>query len=466
MLSPELPEDQQGLFVDGHLVAARDMGSTAYLDHTVGALPFVLLGREERVVLLGMGPDLARASLVVDPDAHLLDLARAEGVAEEPRRWLARTPPTAPSPSSGIALHHVPRLHAAAETPLLTVEGLREAFAGFRALALGCDVETPPRAALRLLATAREVTPHLVAVRSADRLSLVLLREPPGEAARERVLAWCKADGFDPVLPEDWRLARPFHETDVSLDPPGEDYPYDVAPVTDARPYFFKFFRWTRAGEVFAKEHTPFVQWAFVALAVAFLQVTALGVLLMAAPLALSRAARAPAALFVALGTGFMLLEMAFLAKAMTRLGSPVHAAAVVIGGFLLGAGCGSLVQERLAAPRRLAALATLVLAPPAYLAFPSGLVPAFLFCAALAFPMGMPFPSALKRLAPGSVPWALAWNGCASVAAAAAAPLLSSTWGIPATGGLALCCYLLVAALDLRGRQAFPNRGACEGRR
>ena len=70
-------------------------------------------------------------------------------------------------------------------------------------------------------------------------------------------------------------------------------------------------------------------------------------------PLWLSRAARAPALTFVALGLGFMLLEMAFLQRAMVRLGSPVFAAAAVLGGFLIGAGLGSRVGERLGRPLR-----------------------------------------------------------------------------------------------------------------
>ncbi|MFQ5845718.1 MAG: SAM-dependent methyltransferase, partial [Planctomycetota bacterium] len=240
----------------------------------------------------------------------------------------------------------------------------------------------------------------------------------------------------------------PHHQTDTPLLPVGPDYPYDVRPATDARPYFFKFFRWSRVADLFERERTSFVQWPFVALIVAFLQVTLLGVLLMAAPLLVSRAARAPAALFVALGVGFMLLEMAFLQRAMVRVGSPVPAAAAVLGGFLFGSGLGSLAGERLGRPLRAAALAVVVAAPLGYLFLPRAAFGAGLCCAVVAFPMGMPFPAALSRLGARSVPWALAWNGCASVAAAAGAPLLSGTFGIPATAGAALLAYLAVAVL------------------
>jgi hypothetical protein len=59
-----------------------------------------------------------------------------------------------------------------------------------------------------------------------------------------------------------------------------------------------------------------------------------------------------------------------------------------------------------------------------------------------------MPFPAALGRLPRASVPWALAVSGCASVAAGAAAPLASSTFGIPSTLRAGVLLHAAVAAL------------------
>jgi len=137
-----------------------------------------------------------------------------------------------------------------------------------------------------------------------------------------------------------------------------------------------------------------------------------------------------------------MLLEMAFLQRAMLRLGSPVHAAAAVVGGFLVGSGIGSALAERRSYPFRAPILAALPLAAAAFLLLPRSFPGAAACCAVVALPLGMPFPAALVRLPRASVPWALAWNGCASVAAAAAAPLLSCTFGIPATAALAAAVY------------------------
>jgi hypothetical protein len=453
LTAPVFPEEQTGLFVDGHLVGARDTLGSGYLAHTVGDLPFRLLGRPPgSVLLLGLGPDLPRATLVVDPDRNLLDLAGAPAAVAEPRAFLE-----AGDGGYDLVIHHVPSLHAAAETPLLTEEALRAALAraGEGGFAVSCALTTPPRAGLRLLRTAERVTPHLVAARTADRLCVVLRRRPPTDAERERVLDFCRAEGFDPVRPAAWAFDEPFHVTSTPLALAGGDYPYDVRPATDARPYFFKFFKWSRLPDLFAPGATTFVEWAYVAMVVAFLQVTALGLLLMAAPVALSRAARAPAVTFVALGLGYMLLEMAYLARAMVRLPGPVHAAAAVFGGFLVGSGVGSLLSDRI--PLRRAALAVALLALPGYLLLPRQPLLALISCALVAFPMGVPFPGALSRLSAASVPWALAWNGCASVAAAAAAPLLSSSVSIPATACAAVFCYLLVALAGV-SRHRVPH--------
>src|SRR4029453_17665298 len=221
-----------------------------------------------------------------------------------------------------------------------------------------------------------------------------------------------------------------------------------VEPVSDARPYFHKFFRWSRLDALFDPEQTSFVQWSFVAMIVGFAQVVALALLLMAGPRLRSGAARAPAALFLGLGASYMLLEMAFLQRAIVRLGSPVDAAAAVVGGFLLGSGAGSLLSSRLRRPFRAACALTAVLALVALVfVLPRAPVALAAVCAAVAFPMGMPFPSALARIAPASLPWALACNGFA-FAAAAGAPLLACTFGIPAVAMAGVGVYVLLAAL------------------
>lgn len=443
MLSEALPPQQDGLFLDGHFVATRDRGSLAYLERTIGSLPFQLV-EDPDVLLLGVGPDLARADLVVEPNADLLELSGARGVVAEPRAWLEDLERT-----YDVVVLHVSARDPVREAPLLTVQGLSRALACVSpdgALAVSTSLTTPPRPGLRLLLTAERVTPHVIAARAMKRLCVLLRHRPATAEELARVRAFCERNGFDIVRPLAARPETPLHRGATRLERPGPDYPYDVEPTTDARPYFHRFFRWSRLGDVFDAKATPFVEWPFVVLLVAFVQVGVLSLLLLLGPLILRRAARAPAPLFLALGLGYMLLEMTYLAQATVRVASPTLAAAAVIGGFLVGSGLGSLVVERLGRPLRRAALGAALLAVPGWFLLPTRPLLVALVCALVAFPMGMPFPSALARLAAPSVPWALAVNGCSSVAAAAAAPLVCSTFGIPVGAAAAALLYALVA--------------------
>jgi hypothetical protein len=446
--STALPPEQQGLYVDGHRVGARDLGPSDYLDDSTGALPFLLVPAR-RVLLLGVGPDLSRATTVVEANADLLELSGAPGRVAEPRAFLEGAGET-----YDLIVHHVSEVDPVRETPLLTVGGLRAALGRATeegGVAVSCRLATPPRAGLKLLLTAERATRNVVAVRSLDRVTVFLGRRPVTEDRMERVRRFCERQGFDIVRPVEERPERPRHETGTPLLDPGPGYPFDVRPATDARPYFHRFFRWTRLPDLARREAVPFVQWTFVSLLAALVLVVTLTSALLLAPLALSRAARAPAPLFLALGLGFMLLEMGFLARANVRIGSPAVAAATVLGGFLVGSGLGSLAGERLGRPLRIAALAAALMALPGYLLLPGTPLLAAVLCGVVAFPMGMPFPAALSRLGRESVPWALAVNGFASVTAAAAAPLVSSTFGIPATVGAAAVLYALVASFSGR---------------
>lgn len=441
--SDALPPRQDGVFLDGHLVATKDLGPAGYRDRTLGALPFAVLA-PRRVLVLGAGPDHPRATVLVEPVEDVLRLLEVEGVVEEPRAWLAG----AVGPFD-VVVHHVSAGDPLAETPLLTVEGLSRALdvtGPDGGLAVSTARTTPPRHDLRLLRTAERITPHVVAVASMDRLCVLLMRRSLQAEEADRVRAFADRLGFDVLRPPGLRTDPPRHAKDVPLDPTGPEYPYDVEPVTDDRPYFHRFFRWSRIGDALDPRATPFVEWAFLVAVVAFLQVTGLGVLLLLGPLVARRAARAPAPLFLALGLGYMLLEMAFLARGIVRMGSATVAAAVVIGGFLVGSGVGSLASDRLGRPLRRAALAVAVLAVPGCALLPASPLLAALVCGAVAVPLGMPFPCGLARLAPASVPWALAVNGCASVAAAAGAPLLATTFGITALAATGALLYALVA--------------------
>src|SRR6185437_16561560 len=96
-------------------------------------------------------------------------------------------------------------------------------------------------------------------------------------------------------------LAQPyFHEGAVALlGPHRQDffdrYKFYIEPATDDRPYFFRFFKWSAAAELFALRKQggmPLLDWSYPLLAATLVQAFIASVLLILAPLAISRARR------------------------------------------------------------------------------------------------------------------------------------------------------------------------------
>ncbi len=236
---------------------------------------------------------------------------------------------------------------------------------------------------------------------------------------------------------------------------------YRTAPATDDSPYFHRFLPWGRLRESLAQTRglgAASVDWGTIVVLVGALQVMVLGLLLVAAPVFAMRRTRAPPGTrryavlhFLAIGVAYALLEMAFLGRLTSSLGSPEYAAGAVLSAFLVGSGVGSFIG----APVRYGAWAAAVLGLVALpiLGGVHSLWLAVPICAVVALPMGVPFPGGLRRVdarGPGLVPWSLAANGCASVAAFAFAPLLASDIGY---SGMAVTAALLYAAVGLANR-------------
>ena len=252
-------------------------------------------------------------------------------------------------------------------------------------------------------------------------------------------------------------------------------YKFDIEPATDGRPYFFHFFRWRTLPEVLALRTAGLLEWGYLVLVATLLQAAALGLVLILVPLALARhawpagAGRDFGLYFLLLGLAFLFVEIAFIQKFILFLSNPLYSVAVVLSGFLLFAGLGSVASERLARrlPRpgvspvtvavaaiALLALAYIVVLPAIFSRF-MGLPDAarialsLLLIAPLAFFMGMPFPLGLARLAeqaPGFVPWAWGINGFASVVSAVLATLLAIEFGFNVVILLALVFYAVAA--------------------
>ena len=397
-------------------------------------------------------------------------------------------------------------LHALSENYLYTVEALQEALRRLQPgglLAITRWVTLPPRDTLKLFAAAIAALERSGATDSASRLVLIrswktatlLVKNGSFDAADiAAIRAFCGARSFDlgyypGMRPEEANRYNVVERPDLfdgasALLGPGRDafvrdYKFDIAPATDDRPHFFHFFKWRSLPELLASRGRgglPLLDWGYPVLAATLVQATLASLLLIGLPMAWvsrrrSHAHEAPRgerrargrmlAYFLAVGFGFMFIEIAFIQKFVLFLGHPHYAVAVVLFAFLLFAGIGSRVAARhppvkavvwaIAASAALCLLLLPILLRHA-IGWPDAAKIALsaMLIAPLAFFMGMPFPLGLARVEAVDarlIPWAWGINGCASVIAAVLATLLAIHLGFTAVVLAALLLYGLAAA-------------------
>jgi spermidine synthase len=223
-------------------------------------------------------------------------------------------------------------------------------------------------------------------------------------------------------------------------------YKFYIEPATDDRPYFFHFFKWNAAGELFNLREQggmPLLDWSYPLLVVALIQAIVASILLILTPLAVSRFRR----LFLA---------------------HPLYAVAVVLCSFLVFAAMGGWLAGRWQEKTKsrwhvLLAIILMGVLSLLYLIILPGLFQALMhysdavkivislaLIAPLALCMGVPFPTGVMRLAnsaQGAIPWAWAINGCASVVGAVLATLLAIHLGFAMVILMAILLYGLSCA-------------------
>jgi spermidine synthase len=532
------PPPQLGVFVDGDgpVALTRFDGRLAplsYLGDLTSALPFHLLERPRVLVLgAGAGNDVlqslyhgATAIDAVELDPNMIDLVRkrfhdfAGGLYSRPdvhvhaaeARAFVNTSrarydliQVALLDSFGTASAG---LYGLSESYLYTVEAFQSYLASLNRggmLAVTRWLSLPPRDALKLFATAARALEQSGVANPGARLAMIrgwktvtlLVKNSDFTAAEiAAIKAFSRTRPFDLAYYPGMRadeanrynlLERPeLFEGAMALLGTGsgdfiERYKFYIEPATDDRPYFFRFFKWSAAAELFSlrgQGGMPLLDWSYPLLVATLAQAVGASVLLILAPLALSRCRRTlppwPAAVyFLAIGLAFMFMEIAFIQKFILFLSHPLYAVAVVLCAFLMFAALGSWMSGRRQGAGEkggwvhravliIAAVALLYLAilpalfqalihlpDAAKIAISVGLI------APLAVCMGIPFPTGMTRLsltAQDSIPWAWAINGFASVVGAVLATLLAIHLGFAAVILLAVLMYGL-ASVAFRG--------------
>jgi len=262
-------------------------------------------------------------------------------------------------------------------------------------------------------------------------------------------------------------------------------YAYNVSPVTDNAPFFFftlkpeQVFRGTDQGGIDWK-----VNLGIAILGIVLLVSLAAVFAFLVLPLALSPETRSGRSLgvlyFIAIGLGYIMVEIAFIQRFVLFLGYPTYALTVVVFLMLLSSGAGSLVSRRwFGEPTRVVlALAFIVVALLIYvfvlprllegmigLAFGAKLLVSALLLLPLGFTMGMPFPSGLRALASGdgdettarhgAVEWAWAMNAASSVLGSVLAIVIAIQFGLTATLACGATAYVVAMLLLTTFRKA-----------
>ncbi len=179
---------------------------------------------------------------------------------------------------------------------------------------------------------------------------------------------------------------------------------------------------------------------------------------------------------FAALGTGFILIELALLQKLILLIGNPTMTFAILLFTLLVSSGFGSLVSTRLVmnSTKRLAMVILgitafgvghlFMLSPIIYAVIAEEFSTKVLVSIGILFPigflMGMPMPTGMrmiKPIVPSFVPWMWAINGGFSVLGSILAVLFSIVHGGSYAIALGIAAYLVAASVAFVWKQEPP---------
>src|SRR5215469_7824867 len=393
---------------------------------------------------------------------------------------------------------------ALSENNLYTVEAFEEYFNHLKPdgmIAITRWEFQHPREALRVVSVAMEALHRLGVANPArnfivaslgsldeDGIPVVVLAKKTPFTAEEEdaVSGHCERySELDPLYLPTAPGKNPFSALIASNDPQSyaRGYAYNVTPVSDNAPFFFFTLK---ASQILGEQGLRHgIDWKVnlgVVVLLLVLVISAVAVMaFLILPLLLRRGARRqsplPLLYFIAVGLGYILVEIAFIQRFVLFLGHPTYALTVVIFLLMVSSGAGSLISRRwlpnalmvwIPVIAILAALVTYVFVLPAVLAAWVGLPLGSRFLVSggllipLGFAMGMPFPTGLRALAGNAVAgsrdgqeatdnaieWAWALNAAASVLGSVLAMVIAIQFGLTVTLACGAFAYVLALVL------------------
>ena len=393
---------------------------------------------------------------------------------------------------------------ALSENSLYTADAFREYFEHLKPdgmIAITRWEFHQPREALRVVSVAMEALHQLGVANPArnfivvsegeldeDGIPVVVLaKKSPFSADEEAaVVAHLEQhENLEPIYLPSAPGVNPFSALIARNDPWAfaKEYAYNVAPVTDNAPFFFFTLKIKQAfGDAGLREGIDWkVNLGVAVLGMVFLISLAAVLVFLILPMIFGTGGHASSGrgwiqllYFVAVGLGFILVEIAFIQRFVLFLGHPTYALTVVIFLLLLSSGAGSLLSRRwLPEPARVwLPLLLLVGAICMYVLFLPGLLNALvglrfelkvlisgLILIPLGLAMGMPFPTGLRALSNAdslageatgnAVEWAWAMNAASSVLGSVLAMVIAIYWGLNFTLACGAVAYLVAMGLS-----------------
>ncbi len=355
----------------------------------------------------------------------------------------------------------------------------------------------PPQQALRLVSLYLEAA-NRIGIPDPDKCILVAYYESlatlifKAEPFTVQEIARFKADvaelGFYIVYTPTDRVNSYFRSLIESRNPDGfyAQYPFDIRPNTDERPFFFNMLKIKDFLRVFEiQEGQKFNFYAtYTLLVVLGLSIVAVLIVLILPQMfwgeKLLRFPGRGALLiyFVGLGLAYIMIETALLQRFVLLLENPTASASAVVAGMLISSGLGSwfygnLVGDvrRIWLRRAFAAIGVLMLIHIVFgyqlihlmIALPMAvkIMATAILILPLGFAMGMPLPAGLTAAglrSEGTAAWCWAINGAASVVASPMAVTLAMANGFNTVLIISLAIYGCTFGLWIIGRHGHSS--------
>ncbi len=497
----------------------------SFARHTLPHAAYVLVGAPQTALIIQNGGGTAvvnalaagiAAPTIVEPNpqwaAILQDHYGIPVTTANPRAYLNRSAATFDVIQIESWGGSIPGATALEQSTLLTTNALSLYLSRLKPdgiLLMARKTLLPPADSLRLWATAyeslqnhgaAEPARHLVMIRNWDTFALIVSRQPL--RLSKRFTQFVRRHNFDWVhtatptgQPANHfnRFKAPYyHQAVTQLNKAYaqghterffSDYNLDVRPQSDDRPFPGRHMKWTKIRAMYhamgSRLYAVMLSGEII-VAVVFGEAVVIAALLLLVPMMAGRHARQhmpwrSLVFFLAVGAGFILVELYFIKQFTQVFIEPAISFAVVLAGILAFSGLGGLLSQycpRAALPRPTFGAAGVLLLIPVTrfwwhpwllsLAFPMQVAGALALIAVPGMLMGFPFALGMRFAAQTSFQRVYAWaaNGCASVLSAVAAAQISLAWGLNAIMIGAVTCYIgagILAAVAGRPTAARP---------